>query len=110
MSEAPNDIHMWNLVCMQLIEAMLGSISCNFRRVTLGHSGTHWHMEFVLAAESEADREAVSDIAVDFEALQDGPIDLVVDVHVTTALLEQPSWPTRILFKRREEWDEPLGD
>jgi hypothetical protein len=96
------DTSTWNRMAVALMQAMVGAISHNFRQVSLSYRGGQWRLGFVLAAESEEDREEIADIACEFEALQDGPVEYELTVQVTVDELEFPDPPGRVLFRRRE--------
>ena len=87
---------------MSLVQAMVGAISDNFRQVTLGYSGGQWQLGFVLATDSDEDREEIDDIVSEFEALQPSSVDYEVSVEVSSDELQFPEAPGRVLFRRRE--------
>lgn len=87
---------------MAFVQAMVGAISDNFRQVTLTHSGQRWQLGFVLAVESDEDREEIDDIATELEALQVGPVDYEIFVVISRDDLRFPDAPGRVLFRRRE--------
>lgn len=96
------DVEIWNRMSMALVQAMVGAISGNFRQVTLSRTGDRWRLGFVLAEDSEEDREEIDDIGTEFEALQDGAVDYELSVVVSRDDLGFPDPPGRVLFRRRE--------
>ena len=70
-----------------LLDAMLGSISWNFRAVWIDDSvSDQITLHFFLAADDPDDREEISDIVFEFEARQDDPLAIEVEceVHVSS--------------------------
>lgn len=96
------DVETWNRVSMEAVQAMVGAISGNFRQVTLGRVDGKWELGFVLAVDSKEDRDEIDDIGLEFEALQEGPVDYEVLVTVSSDDLSFPEPPGRVLFRRRE--------
>ena len=101
MSSVPS-VETWNRTTVALVQALVGAVSDNFRQVTLGHGGRHWELGFVLARESADDREEILDIACEFEALFDGPVDYELVIEVSAAEIPMPVPPARAVFRRRE--------
>lgn len=91
-----------NRLVLALVQAMIGAISQNFRRVSLEVMDDGVRLEFVLNQESEEDREEISDIGFEFEALQSTSIDVTIDVLVTTEELWKVPLSGRVVFGRRE--------
>lgn len=96
------DVDLWNRISVDLMQAMIGAISNNFRQVSLTRVGQQWQIRFVLARESEEDREEIEDIGAELEALQDGPLDYETIVSISDDALDFPEFPGRVLFRRRE--------
>ena len=68
----------------ELLRAMLCNISWNFRAVWLNETGPRaFILIFLLENEDSEDREAIEDIAFEFEAQQDTGIDLEVQVQLS---------------------------
>lgn len=89
-----------DLQTLRLTKALLGSLSGNFRQVSLelGHDGAVT-LHFLLEAESRLDRDEIDDIAFEFEALQEREVETTVDVAVDNA---RRVLPGRLVFARRE--------
>lgn len=96
-------LHEWNLQALAVVQAMLGAVSPNFRMVTLGHDGQSWHLRVTLERHDEEDREEIENVVVQWEALQDGPRKMTVEVEVNNGPLTWPTAPTRALYRRREQ-------
>ena len=96
-----NPLEKENRAVLSLVQAMIGAISPNFRRVSLAIVDDKTHLQFVLHSESAEDREEISDIAFAFEALHEAQIDIALDIIVTIRpLLEVPSLH-RVVFAQR---------
>ncbi len=95
-----------NFVC-----AMRGYISPNFRHIAFSVRKNFYNVQFVLEKEDEADRERISDIVTDYEAVH-GPFMFSDDefdykVIVTSRELpELPDWgqPWSVLYCRYDEF------
>lgn len=101
------DLDTRNKATVMLMQALLGAISPNFRRVALAFDEPSWQLLFVLENECAADREEIEDVAGEFDGLLLGlNVDGVkFDVRVvvsTEALpaLDPSLW--RVVFRRRE--------
>ncbi|BCA63611.1 hypothetical protein HMP09_2845 [Sphingomonas sp. HMP9] len=92
----------WNRQSVNVMQAMLGMISPNFRMVTLDHDGTQWIIGFVLESVNAEDREELADFEAEWDALQSGPTPRDLQVSFTAGSLAWPSAPTRALYRRRE--------
>jgi hypothetical protein len=92
-----------NLQVLNLVQAMVGAITPNFRRVTLElTSHKTVCLRFVLEQDDPDDREEVDDIAFEFEALQTQGIELEVKVIVDTRPIHEIELLGRIVFGRKE--------
>lgn len=91
-----------NRLVLALVQAMIGAVSQNLRRVSVGFREDGVRLEFVLLQESEEDREEISDIEFEFEALLGTSTHVVTDVLVTTEELPKFPPPGRVVFARRE--------
>lgn len=96
------DSELWNQMSMNLVQAMIGAISANFRQVSLNQIDQQWQLEFVLDKDLNIDREEIEDIGAEFEALQEGNINYKVIIYVSSDDLVFPEFPGRVLFRRRE--------
>jgi len=92
----------WVTQTLRLVQALLGAVSPNFRMVALAKEINEWRLIFVLASESSEDRDEIDDIAIEFEALQDCPIELKVELVVSNQPIDWPSPPTAVVYRRRE--------
>ena len=63
----------WNFQALMVVQAMVGMLSPNFRRITLDHDGCQWLITFVLEREDAEDREEIEDFETEWDALQSGP-------------------------------------
>ncbi len=68
---------------LNLLQALVGAVSRNFRRVTVQvlSSGGVW-LRFLLEHEDEIDRDEIAETVFEFEALQTTGIEVRVDVIV----------------------------
>lgn len=92
----------WNLETVNVTQALLGSISPNYRMVTMNHDGREWVFSFVLDHEDAEDREEIEDFPTEWEALKDRPTPCRIVVLIESGVLPWPSPPTRVVYRRRE--------
>jgi hypothetical protein len=92
----------WNLQTVHVTQALLGSISPNYRMITMDHDGREWVFSFVLDHEDAEDREEIDDFALEWEILQGRPTPCRIVVLIETGVLAWPSPPTRVVYRRRE--------
>ena len=90
-----------NIQIIHLIQSMVGAISPNFRRVTVEVSESI-SLCFLLERDDSRDREEINDIVFEFEALQEGAVEVRVDVLVDRRPLSEIDLPGRAVFGRRE--------
>ncbi len=90
-----------NRQVLNLIQALLGAISPNFRAVSIV-AKTEIVLHFLLAEENGADREEIEDIEFNFVALQDHPITAKTEIVVSNKPLTENQLPGRVVFLRRE--------
>jgi hypothetical protein len=91
-----------NLLIASLVQAMLGSISSNFRAVSIELTTDSVTLNFWLEHEDSEDREEIRDIALEFESLQSGPINLRVSTSVNQDAFTEVHLPGRIVYMRKE--------
>lgn len=92
-----------NLQVLNLVQAMIGAITPNFRRVTLELiSPGSVCLRFLFERDDPDDREELEDIAFEFEALQSHGIELDVKVIVDARPVHEINLPGRIVFGRKE--------
>jgi hypothetical protein len=101
------DLNDQNKATVMLVQALLGAISPNFRRISLAFTEPVWQLLFVLENECLADREEIEDVAGEFDALllglNAGSTNFDVKVVVSTeglTVLDPSLW--RVVFRRRE--------
>ena len=93
-----------NIQVLRLTQAMIGSVSPNFRRVTLETKAPDAiSLRFLLENDDPKDREEIGEIAFEFEALQEADIDIDVTVVADPRPIEQVTVPGRIVYGRRED-------
>lgn len=86
---------------LDLVQALVGVVSPNFRWISLELRGAQLHLQLVLEHESPEDREEISDAVSEYEALQSGPVPLSVQVIVTSAPIWDVPRLRRAVFGRR---------
>ena len=91
-----------NSYVVALVHAMIGSVSPNFRRVSLGLHDNRVFLQFVLAEESAEDREEIVEIEGYFDGQMDNSTETVTEVLVTTQDIPVNPLYSRIVFGRRE--------
>ncbi|MBQ4810115.1 hypothetical protein J8M20_02155 [Pseudoalteromonas luteoviolacea] len=91
-----------NKIALDLIQALSFSISSNMRAISFTCTGDKVDVYFVLGQSSEIDDEEIIDITCDFEALQDGPIDINCHVEVFTKDIVFGSLKGRILYASKQ--------
>ncbi|MDZ5647948.1 hypothetical protein [Nitrospirillum sp. BR 11828] len=95
-------LEQWNLQTMVLMHALLGSISSNFRMVTLRWKIDQWVIDFILEKENTEDFEEISEIMEDYDSLQEKYIKFMSIITVTDAPIRMPEFPERAIFRRKE--------
>ncbi len=92
-----------NAQVLNLVQAMIGYVTPNFRMVTVevAESGAVT-LTFLLENDSEEDREEISDIVFEFEALQEQGHDVDVNVVVDDQALHLIVPPGRCVYGRKE--------
>lgn len=98
-------LEIWNARVLDMVQALCGSVSPNFRRVTLSNDAGVWKVQIVLEQECEEDREEIEEIASAFDALQSTNTPRDFEVKVIDVPLRLPEPPTRVVFCRREPYD-----
>ena len=95
----------WNARVLDLVQALWGSVSANFRMVTLTHDSAEWVVRIVLEKEDEDDREEIDEIVSSFDALQSTNVPRRIEVVIDAMPLAWPLPPERVVFCRREADD-----
>lgn len=78
------DIPRWNYWITNAVDACLGSISENFRAISIEIKGLYLHLNFYLEYPHEEDVESATDIVVDFLSIEG------MDVTHNTIIGRQP--------------------
>ncbi len=90
-----------NSVVINLVQAMLGSVTPNWRAVFVKGDSRSVLVTFVLATESREDREQIEDVTFEFEALQPDN-DVAITVLVSGVPIETFADAGRMVFARKE--------
>ncbi len=98
------DLEFENKVALDLVQAMLGAISPNVRAVSYECIAQKVIVYFVFKRDSTEDRDEAEDITFEFEALQQGPIDIEHQVTVSAQPFQggAASLKGRLIYLRKE--------
>jgi hypothetical protein len=99
-----------NAQVLNLVQAMIGGVTPALRGASLECWEHGVRLHFLLACDTSAEREEVKDIVAEFEALQDGRLDVQVCVTVSTKRWAQGKLPGRRVFGRKEALAEDSED
>ena len=91
-----------NMQILNLVQAMLGSITPSIRQVSVALSSVGVRLYFVLEGDSSSDREEIEDIVFEFEALQSSQVGVDVEVLVDMRPLHKLGLPGRLVYSRTE--------
>ncbi|MFO0553346.1 MAG: hypothetical protein U0271_33490 [Polyangiaceae bacterium] len=92
-----------NAQVLSLVQAMIGAISPNMRRVTLVVPAPRAvRLTFVLERDDPQDREEIDDIVAEFEGLQPGGIELAKNVIISSDPGIFATLEGRTVFGRKE--------
>ena len=91
-----------NAFVINLVHALLGAVTPNFRAVLLRPACDGATLTFLLDHESDADREEIEDIVFEFQALEPH-LPLEVSVIVGGRSLEQYAHLGRMVYARKEQ-------
>lgn len=92
-----------NTQVLNLIQAMIGAVSPNLRRVTLEvFKPLDIRIWFLLEQDLADDREEIDDIGFEFEALQESGIKLDIEIIVDNYPISHLEIPGRTVFGRKE--------
>jgi hypothetical protein len=94
-----------NSQVLNLVQAMIGSVTSNMRAVSLECWPGGVHLHFLLERADPSDYEEIDDIAFEFEALQTGLIDVEVSVKASSKRSAIGKLPGRRVFGRKERWE-----
>ena len=92
-----------NRLALNLIQALLGAPSRNFRRIGLRVEEESVGIQIILAEESDRDREEIADVILAFEALQQGPVPIELQVLIHAGDLREIAIHPRAVYLRRED-------
>jgi hypothetical protein len=95
----------WNSTMIALIEALLGSISPNFRMVTLDAIDQKWKVTFVLERDDASDREAIQEVMDAFEIIREIRRPVLSEIVITRMplpRLERGAGDRATMYRRRE--------
>lgn len=97
MKQLPNNAYSLNLV-----EALLGAITPNFRAVAIDNHLSGVRIRFLLEQKSPSDAEEIDEVLFKFEALCPG---LIVEhlITVSDEALERVAPAGRLVYLRREK-------
>ena len=87
---------------LDLVQAMVGAVSSNFRRVGIQLDNEAIRIQFILERDSAEDREEIEDILFEFEALQNGPVEVEASVLIHAGELQSVELYPRVVYGRRE--------
>ena len=101
------DLNTKNMITVMFMQALLGVISPNFRRVALKFDELAWDLSFVLEANDATDRDEIKDAVDEFSCLLS---DININnVKLKTEIIINPeplcvldSIEYRTVFRRRE--------
>jgi hypothetical protein len=92
-----------NLHVLRLVEAMIGSVTPNFRGVTLElATDGAVIIRFLLERESASDREEIDDIGFELDALQETSVHIRIEVLVDDRPFTELEHRGRPVYGRRE--------
>lgn len=88
---------------LNLIQAMLGSVTANMRAIGIDSRNGEVKTTFLLGGETPEDQEEIEDIVFEFEALQLENVPVDVEVVVDSRPLDDLLVPwARVAFLRKE--------
>ncbi|MBD9359690.1 hypothetical protein [Methylomonas fluvii] len=101
-----------NKIVVMLVQALLGSVSPNFRMVSISFKNPVWKLQFVLEDDNEIDREEIEDIITDFDVfLMDiypeakaGAVKFEAETTISKEDNLQIEPGTRKVYRRREDY------
>ncbi len=92
-----------NAQVLNLVQALIGAISPNFRRVYLSTISENVKLSFIIEKDVKSDREEISDIVSEFEALQIKFVDIDFEIIVNSNKdLEFDFQDQRTVYARKE--------
>lgn len=91
----------WNYQVLMLMQASLGSISPNFRAISIDYINDEWVLNFYIEHEDGDDIDEIDEIVCQYMAYQEWHIELSINTIVGCAELKRKSNKERIVFLRR---------
>jgi len=89
-----------NQYILDLLQAMIGSISNNFRASWIKVKDGNLEVFFLLEEDNQKDREEIEEIIFEFEALQDKVVDVTSHIIINEKKWSPPP-ETRIIFAKK---------
>ena len=90
-----------NKQVLNLVQALLGAITPNYRAVFINVTEGDISIKFVLEKDSSEDKEEIRDIVFEFEALQEKSLKVGCEVLISTSVLEN-MYAGRAVYMRKE--------
>lgn len=102
----------WHERVLHLGQALLGTVTSNFRKVELQYDRGKWILFFVLERDDSSDREEIADLALEWVGLHTHPLEFEVDIIVSNERMKRTAGPHWTVFLRKEAEceDEPGCD
>ena len=91
-----------NAQVLNLVQAMAGFVTPNFRIVTIEVTRKGVVLRFLFERDDPQDREEIEDIVFEFEALQMTGVRTRVDILVDNRSIHEIEVPGRIVYGRKE--------
>src|SRR5262245_9795925 len=94
----------WNYQVLMLVQAGIGSISQNFRMISLENDGGEWLIKFYLEDNVQEDLEEIEGMICQYTAYQDEELKCRYEIIVGSGVLPR-SGSVRLVYRRREVSD-----
>ncbi|HEX8202628.1 MAG TPA: hypothetical protein VF590_19275 [Isosphaeraceae bacterium] len=91
-----------NLQALNLVQALLGSVTTNLRAAAIDCTARGVTLVFVLEQDRAESRDEIADVVFEFEALQTAPVPVETVVLVDRRDLAALGLPSRLVFARKE--------
>jgi len=92
----------WNFQVLMLVQALVGSISENFRMVALCYDDAEWVLKFYLDKSLDEDVDEIEDVVCQYTAYQDSGLKCRYEIVIGTQSLPAFSDVGRVVYRRRE--------
>ncbi|MFJ2711080.1 hypothetical protein ACIOZM_09310 [Pseudomonas sp. NPDC087346] len=99
---AEAELKAWNFQVLMLVQAMLGAVTPNFRKVVLSCEDDVWVIKFYLEENIEDDIGEVEDIICQYTAYQDSDLKCKSEILVGNEDLPSLSEAERVVYRRKE--------